>query len=145
MQRSKGFTMIELIVVMVIVGILMATAYPSYLASVRKSRRAESAIALETMAQAQERFFSRFRTYTSVVTGADGCAGQACGLQQQSTLTENEYYQLSSNGNATSFTVTATAKNEQVKDYDCRTMTVNNVSVKSGTSSSGADTTDECW
>ena len=115
------------------------------LASVRKSRRAESAIALETMAQAQERFFSRFRTYTSVVTGADGCAGQACGLQQQSALTENEYYQLASNGNATSFTVTATAKNEQLKDYDCRTMTVNNVSVKSGTSSSGADTTDECW
>jgi len=91
-QVSRGFTMIELIVVMVIVGILMGAAYPSYLASLKKSRRAEATIALESMAQAQERFFSRFRTYTSVVVGAVGCAGQACGLQQNSTSSDNDYY-----------------------------------------------------
>jgi len=144
-QVSRGFTMIELIVVMVIVGILMGAAYPSYLASLKKSRRAEATIALESMAQAQERFFSRFRTYTSVVVGAVGCAGQACGLQQNSTSSDNDYYTLSSNGNATSYTVTATAKNQQYKDYDCRTLTLNNVHIKSGTSSEGADNTDDCW
>jgi type IV pilus assembly protein PilE len=144
-KYAKGVTMIELLIVMVIVGVLMAAAYPSYLSSLRKSRRAEAAIAVETMAQAQERFFSRFRTYTSVVAGPDGCGGQACGLGLASNSSENDYYALTANGNATSYTVTATATNQQLKDLDCRTFTANNAGVRAAASSGGADTTDDCW
>ncbi len=144
-KRVTGFTMLELLIVMMIVGILLAVSYPSYMGQLRKSRRAESAVALESMAQAQERFYARFRTYTSIVSGGGGCAGQACGLGQPSTETQNEYYLLTANGNATSYTMTATAQGSQFKDYDCRTLTVNSVGIKGAASASGVDTSDECW
>ncbi len=144
-RENSGFSLIELLVAMMIVSIIAAIAYPSYLGQVRKSRRAEGAIALETLAQAQERFYARFRTYTSTVSGGESCSGQACGLGQASTDSDNEYYALRSNGNATSYTLTATAQGPQFKDEDCRTLTVNNAGVKTGASSSGSDTTDDCW
>ena len=144
-NRDKGFNLIEVLVVMVIVSILAAVAYPSYLGQLRKSRRAEAAIALESLAQAQERFYARFRTYTSVVAAPDPCAGPACGLGQSSNSSANDYYVLTANGNATSYTMTATASGPQFKDEDCRTLTLNNVGIKGGTSASGQDTSDECW
>ena len=144
-NRNKGFSLLELMVVVTIVSLLAAIAYPSYMGQVRKSRRSEAAIALESMAQAQERFYSRFRTYTSLVAAPDPCAGQACGLGQSSNSSDNDYYALTANGNATSYTLTATASGPQFDDTDCRTLTVNSVGVKSGVSASGGDTTDICW
>ena len=157
-NRVTGYTMIEVLVVVVIVSILAAFAYPSYLSQLRQSRRAEAAIALESLAQAQERFYARFRTYTSVVAAPDPCVGPACeaapdpcagpacgGLGQSSNSSANDYYVLTANGNATSYTMTATASGPQFKDEDCRTLTLNNVGIKGGTSASGQDTSDECW
>ncbi len=144
-DHVTGFSLMEVLVVMVIVSILAAIAYPSYLAQLRKSRRAEAATELVSLAQTQERFFARFRTYTSVVGAPDPCAGQACGLGHSSNLSENEYYVLTANGNATSYTLTATANGLQFTDTDCRTLTINSVGVKSGISASGQDLTDECW
>ena len=144
-NHSAGFSLIELLVALVLVSILAATAYPAYLGQIRKSRRAEAAIALEILAQAQERFFARFRTYTSVVVAPDGCAGSACGLGRSSSSTENGYYQLVANANATSYALAATATGPQFKDYDCRTLSVNNVGAKMGLSASGEDLTDKCW
>ncbi len=51
----KGFTLIELMIVVAIIGILATIAYPSYQDQVRKSRRASAMIAVEEVAQAQER------------------------------------------------------------------------------------------
>ncbi len=143
--RNKGFSLLELMVVVAIASLLAAIAYPSYMGQIRKSRRSEAAIALETMAQAQERFYSRFRTYTSLVAAPDPCAGPACGLGQSSNSSEHDYYGLTANGNATTYTLTATANGSQIKDTDCRTLTINSVGVKSGASASGGDTTDICW
>ena len=143
--RDKGFSFIEVLVVMVIISILAAVAYPSYMGQLRKSRRAEAAIALESLAQAQERFYARFRTYTSLVAAPDLCAGAACGLGQSSNSSANDYYVLTANGNATFYTLTATASGPQIKDTDCRTLTSNSVSIKSATGASGQDSTDECW
>ncbi len=143
-NRVAGFHLIELLVAMLLVAILAGSAIPSLMGQLRKSRRAEAAIALETLAQAEERFYARFRTYTSVVTGPDPCAGAACGLGQSSNSTENDYYVLVVNGNATTYALTATANGPQVDDTDCRTLTINNVGVRSWASASGQDTTDEC-
>ena len=145
MKYNKGFSLLELMIVVTIASFLAAIAYPSYMGQVRKSRRSEAAIALESMAQAQERFYSRFRTYTSLVAAPDPCAGQACGLGQSSNSSDNDYYTLTANGNATSYTLTATASGPQFKDTDCRTLTVNSVGVNSGANESGGDTTDICW
>jgi len=141
----KGFTVIEVLVAMVIVSILASIAYPSYANQLRKSRRVEATTELVTLAQAQERFFARFRTYTSVVPGPDPCVGQACGLEKSSNLSENEYYVLTAIGNATSYTLTATANGPQTEDTDCRTMSINSVGVKTATNASGQDVFDLCW
>ncbi len=143
-NRVAGFSLIELIVAMVLVAILAGTAFPSLLGQLRKSRRAEAAIALESLAQAQERYYARFRTYTSVVAAPDPCAGLACGLGQNSNSSENDYYVLIANGNATSYALTATANGPQIDDTDCRTLTINSVGIKSWTSASGQDSTDTC-
>ncbi len=141
----KGFTLIDLLATMVVFGILTAIAYPSYLNQLRKTRRAEAATELMSLAHAQERFFARFRTYTSVVGAPDPCAGQACGLGKSSNLSANEYYLLTSNGNATSYTLTATANGPQFGDTNCRTFTINNVDIKSAMNASSQDSTDICW
>ena len=97
------------------------------------------------MAQAQERFYARFRTYTSTVSGGSSCSGQGCGLGQFSTGSKNDYYALSANGNATSYTLTATAQGLQYDDSDCRTLTLDSTGVRGGANVSGSDTTDICW
>ena len=59
MLNTKGFTLIELMIAVAIVGILAGIAYPSYQDSVRKSRRADAQGALLGFANAMERYFTQ--------------------------------------------------------------------------------------
>lgn len=61
----KGFTLVEVLVVMVILGVLSALAYPSYAGSVRKSRRIEGQVALIDAMQQEERYYSQHNSYTA--------------------------------------------------------------------------------
>lgn len=58
-RRQGGFTLIEVMIVVAIVAILAAIAYPSYLESVRKSKRAEARAQLMEAAQYMQRFYSQ--------------------------------------------------------------------------------------
>lgn len=60
---SRGFTLIELMIAVAVVGILCALAYPSYVESIRKSRRAEAKSALLELASRQERYFTTHNAY----------------------------------------------------------------------------------
>jgi len=143
--HAQGFTLIEAIVVMMVFAILANFALSSYSAQIRKSRRADAGVVLGALAQREELFFSRFRTYTNVIAGGDGCANAACGLNQSSVLTPNGHYTITAVANATSYTLTATAVDTQLTDTDCRTFTINNIGVQTATNSGGADNTDDCW
>ena len=57
---QKGFTLIELMIVVAIVGILAAIAYPSYRDSVLRSQRTDATVTVSRLAAAQERFYTRF-------------------------------------------------------------------------------------
>ena len=66
-----GFTLIELMTVVVVIAVLAAIALPSFMAQVRKSRRAEAVSSLSAVAQSQERWRANNATYSTVLTGAN--------------------------------------------------------------------------
>lgn len=67
LKKHNGFTLIEVMIVVAIVGILAAIAYPSYQEQVRKSRRADCAGELTLLANAMERFFTLNGSYPATV------------------------------------------------------------------------------
>ena len=142
---QNGFTAIDVLITVGIVGILASVAYPSYVSQMQKTHRAEAATELAALAQAQERFYAQFRTYTSVVKSPEDCAGADCGLGWQSDNTENDFYRLTANGNDNLYMLTATAHGSQVKDSDCQALSINNTGIKSARNSAGQDTTEKCW
>ncbi len=140
-SRSKGFTLIELMIVVAVVGILGAIAYPAYQDSVRKSRRADAKAVLLEAAQWMERFYTQHSRYDQErgggavvlpLTKAPKTGGPAGGYY---TIT------LSAVGQDT-YTLTATPLATGGQNSDtCGTMTLNNAGVK--TVSSG--TLAQCW
>ena len=134
-HKRQGFTLIEMLIVVAIIGVIAAIAYPSYQEHVRKSRRADARGVLTEAAQFME------RRYTENL--ATGYAGAAL----PTTLTQSPkgggaaYYNISLQGTPTrtAYTLRAVPSGVQTKD-GCGTLTLTNAGVKGS-----AKTVDECW
>lgn len=73
--RRTGFTLIELMIVVAIVALLAAVAYPAYTDSVLKGKRGQGRTALMDMLQQQERYLSQSGSYMSFAAGGTGANG----------------------------------------------------------------------
>lgn len=67
--RHRGFTLIEIMIVVAIIAILSAIAYPSYVSQIAKGKRAECRGGLLQSMQQQERYFTQYNAYTTFTTG----------------------------------------------------------------------------
>ena len=68
--KSQGFSLIELMIAVAIVGIIAAIAYPSYTSQIEKGKRAECRSGLLKTMQQQERYYTQFNQYTAFTSGA---------------------------------------------------------------------------
>jgi type IV pilus assembly protein PilE len=119
-RRQRGFTLLELMITLVIMALILAVAFPSYMSTVRKSRRAEAIGALTAVQQAQERFRANRAIYGNLNVPAD-----ADTLPNIAATTVNGHYTLTVTGNAAAaYTVVATAAGSQANDTACAVMGV---------------------
>ncbi|HBR98318.1 MAG TPA: pilus assembly protein PilE [Gammaproteobacteria bacterium] len=138
MKKTLGFTLIEILVTVAIVGILAALAVPSYTSFVKESRRTEATALLMEMAGKQVRFHAENNTYATKVGelgyGASGSTTYS---------SETDVYDLEvDSADAVSFALKATPKNAQ-HDDDCGELGYNSAGAK--TFSGSGVTLDECW
>lgn len=147
MKKAQGFTLIEVLVVVVIVAILAAVAIPSYQESLRKTRRADAKEALTRIAAAQERFFFTNNRYgTSADLGVSESSAE--GYYTVKIYTASGDDELSQCGVPPCFKVVATPKatGPQKSDAKCSVFTLSHIGQKKSFGSDNKTvTTDTCW
>lgn len=141
---AAGFTLIELMIVVAIVALLSAIAYPNYTQYVLKSKRADGKALLNRIAGEQERFFTARGQYTNALT-----TPKPNGLGFASNASEKGCYTatIALGAGNLSYTLTATPATSgscgnQSLDTKCGTLSINNLGVKGAT---GTDGPARCW
>jgi len=128
-HRSAGFTLIELMIVVIVIGILAAIAIPSYQQYVLRSHRAVAKADLSEYAQRAERYHSSNNSYS----------GYALPSKVSPREGGTTRYDLSYKGDGSTFTITASPAGTQVKD-SCGKLTLDQANRKT---SGGA--VSDCW
>ena len=131
--RMQGITLIELMIVVVVIGILAAVAYPNYQEFSARAKRNEARAALLRLATNQERFYMNNNTFTEDLT--------ALGFGTTPTwITETGYYEISvTSATASNFTATASYLQGGREASKCLTFTIDARGSKTSTPDS------DCW
>ncbi len=137
-QSTSGFTLIELMIVVAIIGVLAAIAVPMYGSYVEKSRRTDGKAKLMQVAQSLERCFTTLSAYNN--NNCDVVTGWAV-----NDVSDENFYTVDTDPpgtlTATAFTLIARPQGAQANDTDCTTLTLDHLGQKAAT---GADTS-VCW
>jgi type IV pilus assembly protein PilE len=136
MRNIKGFTLIEMMIVVAILGIIGSIAFASYQDSVRKTKRAEAKTALMDLAQRLERGYTANGAYNTANSVHDGAALLVA-------TTPTGYYNLAiGNLAATTYTLTAAGTFD---DPQCDIFTVLHTGAQTAVDDAAVDSTGVCW
>lgn len=139
-KKAFGFTLVELMIVVAILGILATIAIPAYRDSTLKANRADAQITLSRLSTLQERYYFRTNQYTGDFN--DLVSGVADNTT--SITSDDGYYTIALTATASSWSMTATATGSQTDDTACYKLTLNNLGSKTAVDSSNNAST-ECW
>ena len=140
--RQSGFTLIEVMIVVAIIGILASIAYPSYMKYVRNANRADAQALMLENAQYMERRFTTCGSYAAVGGAAAPCNAAADLPKDQSPENGTARYSVTlTEATATAFTIQA-APAGSYADALCGTMTITQTGAKTET---GAGSLGDCW
>ena len=129
-RTNRGFTLIEIMIVIAIIGIVITIGYPSLTEYVKKGRRTEVAGLLSEQAQLLERFYSKNNVYTN-----------ATGLSAG-----NDFYTITPTLTDQAFLLTAVRKTGTAMATDkCGDFTITNTGVRSMANAASGLTSKDCW
>ncbi|HEX4330210.1 MAG TPA: type IV pilin protein [Burkholderiales bacterium] len=140
-RLHRGFTLIELMIVVIVISVLAAIAIPSYTAYITRGKRASARTAIQNLAQIEERFFTQNNNYQSVAAGSSVTAGWVNFVGDVYTT---RYYDLTvttaagTTTTAAAFTISAVPTNG-FTDNQCGTLSLTSTGLQSPTSVS------DCW
>lgn len=134
--RSRGFTLIELMITIAVIAVLAALAYPSYQSHVRSTRRALATACLQELAQQLERRYTITMTYVDAATKLPerACIGDLAGHYNFQFATAQP--------TATTFTLEALPAGPQAADTGCGKLSLGHTGLRGR---SGSADVKSCW
>lgn len=145
-MRQRGFTLIELMIVVVVIGVLAALAYPNYQQYQLKAGRSDGHAKLTQVMQAQERFYSQNQSFTTNL-GAGGLALPGVAANA-AVISDEGRYSVAAAACAAGTPLTrcvrlvATATGPQLADAQCGNLILTSQGLKDRT---GTGLRESCW
>ena len=143
--RSTGFTLVELLIALAIIGLLSMVAYPSYQKSILRTNRSDAIAAVLAVQVAEEKFRASCPYYAQTLGSTNTCGASASASTVQASSTSPEgYYTItivanSATGNA--YTINAAPTGTQASDTDCSPMQI----TFNASNPNGLKTPTDCW
>lgn len=137
--QGRGFTLVEVMIVVVLIGVVSGLAYPAYVNHVVKARRGDAHAMMLAAAVKQEQFYAQRGSYTADM--------RELGYPVDPAVSEKRFYQIDAtlSGSGQGYTLTATRSGVQSNDSRCGDLTLTHTGIKSAVNHSDTAPQTTCW